>query len=82
MAGWEEEEDYWWQRVRAIDVRSPKQESIKQKGKHEDLVIGDLAGYEEKMEKAEVFYQRTPSMEKPRYRTLDLRYRGQVVAGK
>ena len=34
------------------------------------------------MEKAEVFYQRTASMEKPRYRTLDLRYRGQVVAGK
>ena len=82
FAEWVQEEDYWRQRVRAIDVRSPKQVSIKQKGKHEDLVIGDLAGYEEKMEKAEVFYQRTASMEKPRYRTLDLRYRGQVVAGK
>lgn len=82
FAEWVQEEDYWRQRVRAIDVRSPKQVSIKQKGKHEDLVIGDLAGYEEKMEKAEIFYQRTASMEKPRYRTLDLRYRGQVVAGK
>lgn len=82
FAEWVQEEDYWRQRVRAIDVRSPKQVSIKQKGKHEDLVIGDLAGYEEKMEKAEVFYLRTASMEKPRYRTLDLRYRGQVVAGK
>ena len=55
FAEWVQEEDYWRQRVRAIDVRSPKQVSIKQKGKHEDLVIGDLAGYEEKMEKAEVF---------------------------
>ena len=80
FAEWVQEDDYWRARIEAIDVRLPKQVCIKQNGKQEDLMIGDLMGYEGKLEKAEVFYRRTASMEKPRYRTLDLRYRGQVVA--
>ena len=75
-----QEDDYWHQRIEAIDVRLPKQVCIKQKGKQEDLLIGDLTGFEGKLEKAAVFYRRTANIEKPRYRTLDLRYRGQVVA--
>ena len=80
FAEWVQEDDYWRARIEAIDVRLPKQVCIKQNGKQEDLMIGDLMGYEGKLEKAEVFYRRTASMEKPHYRTLDLRYRGQVVA--
>ena len=80
FAEWMQEDDYWSARIEAIDVRLPKQVCIKQEGKQEDLMIGDLMGYAGKLEKAEVFYRRTASMEKPRYRTLDLRYRGQVVA--
>ena len=80
FAEWVQEDDYWSARIEAIDVRLPKQVCIKQNGKQEDLMIGDLMGYEGKLEKAEVFYRRTASMEKPRYRTLDLRYQGQVVA--
>lgn len=80
FAEWVQEDDYWSARIEAIDVRLPKQVCIKQTGKQEDLMIGDLMGYAGKLEKAEVFYRRTASMEKPRYRTLDLRYRGQVVA--
>lgn len=80
FAEWVQEDDYWRARIEAIDVRLPKQVCIKQNGKQEDLMIGDLMGYAGKLEKAEVFYRRTASMEKPRYRTLDLRYRGQVVA--
>ena len=80
FAEWVQEDDYWRARIEAIDVRLSKQVCIKQNGKQEDLMIGDLMGYEGKLEKAEVFYRRTASMEKPRYRTLDLRYRGQVVA--
>ena len=80
FAEWVQEDDYWSARIEAIDVRLPKQVCIKQEGKQEDLMIGDLMGYAGKLEKAEVFYRRTASMEKPRYRTLDLRYRGQVVA--
>ena len=80
FAEWVQEDDYWRARIEAIDVRLPKQVCIKQTGKQEDLMIGDLMGYAGKLEKAEVFYRRTASMEKPRYRTLDLRYRGQVVA--
>ena len=79
FAEWVQEDDYWRARIEAIDVRLPKQVCIKQNGKQEDLMIGDLMGYAGKLEKAEVFYRRTASMEKPRYRTLDLRYRGQVV---
>ena len=82
FAEWVQEDDYWRAHIEAIDVRLPKQVCIKQTGKQEDLMIGDLMGYAGKLEKAEVFYRRTASMEKPRYRTLDLRYRGQVVAGK
>ena len=82
FAEWVQEDDYWRARIEAIDVRLPKQVCIKQTGKQEDLMIGDLMGYEGKLEKAEVFYRRTASMEKPRYRTLDLRYRGQVVASR
>ena len=80
FAEWVQEDDYWRARIEAIDVRLPKQVCIKQTGKQEDLMIGDLMGYAGKLEKAEVFYRRTASMEKPHYRTLDLRYRGQVVA--
>ena len=80
FAEWVQEDDYWRARIEAIDVRLPKQVCIKQNGKQEDLMIGDLMGYAGKLEKAEVFYRRTASMEKPRYRTLDLRYQGQVVA--
>ena len=80
FAKWVQEDDYWRARIEAIDVRLPKQVCIKQNGKQEDLMIGDLMGYAGKLEKAEVFYRRTASMEKPRYRTLDLRYQGQVVA--
>lgn len=80
FAEWVQEDDYWRARIEAIDVRLSKQVCIKQNGKQEDLMIGDLMGYEGKLEKAEVFYRRTASMEKPHYRTLDLRYRGQVVA--
>lgn len=80
FAEWVQEDDYWRAHIEAIDVRLPKQVCIKQNGKQEDLMIGDLMGYAGKLEKAEVFYRRTASMEKPRYRTLDLRYRGQVVA--
>lgn len=80
FAEWVQEDDYWRARIEAIDVRLSKQVCIKQNGKQEDLMIGDLMGYEGKLEKAEVFYRRTASMEKPRYRTLDLRYQGQVVA--
>ena len=80
FAEWVQEDDYWRARIEAIDVRLPKQVCIKQTGKQENLMIGDLMGYAGKLEKAEVFYRRTASMEKPRYRTLDLRYRGQVVA--
>ena len=80
FAEWVQEDDYWRAHIEAIDVRLPKQVCIKQTGKQENLMIGDLMGYAGKLEKAEVFYRRTASMEKPRYRTLDLRYRGQVVA--
>ena len=80
FAEWVQEDDYWRARIEAIDVRLPRQVCIKQNGKQEDLMIGDLMGYAGKLEKAEVFYRRTASMEKPRYRTLDLRYQGQVVA--
>ena len=80
FAEWVQEDDYWRARIEAIDVRLPRQVCIKQTGKQEDLMIGDLMGYAGKLEKAEVFYRRTASMEKPRYRTLDLRYQGQVVA--
>lgn len=80
FAEWVQEDDYWRAHIEAIDVRLPRQVCIKQNGKQEDLMIGDLMGYAGKLEKAEVFYRRTASMEKPRYRTLDLRYRGQVVA--
>ena len=80
FAEWVQKDDYWSTRIEAIDVRLPKQVCIKQNGKQEDLMIGDLMGYEGKLEKAATFYRRTANIERPRYRTLDLRYRGQVVA--
>ena len=80
FAEWVQEDDYWSARIEAIDVRLPKQVCIKQNGKQEDLMIGDLMGYEGKLEKAATFYRHTANIERPRYRTLDLRYRGQVVA--
>ena len=82
FAEWVQEDDYWSARVEAIDVRTPKHIRIKQKGKQEDLVLGEIDDYEGKLQKAAVFYRRTASIEKPRYRTLDLRYQGQVVAGR
>ena len=80
FAEWVQKDDYWRQRVRAVDVQSPKLLYVKQKGKQENLMIGDLTDYKGKLQKAATFYRRTASIEKPHYRALDLRYQKQVVA--
>ena len=80
FAEWVQKDDYWRQRVRAVDVQSPKLLCVKQKGKQENLMIGDLTDYKGKLQKAATFYRRTASIEKPHYRALDLRYQKQVVA--
>ena len=80
FAEWVQEDDYWRARIEAIDVQTPKHIRIKQKGWQEELVLGEMGDYQEKLQKAAAFYRHTANIERPRYRTLDLRYRGQVVA--
>ncbi len=78
-----ERDDFWSAQIEQIHVVSEKEiELIPRIGSHV-IVLGDLSGYESKLNKLQTFY--TEAMNKTGwipYKEIDLRYRGQVVCRK
>ncbi len=78
-----EGDNFWSAQIEQIHVVSEKQiELIPRIGSHV-IILGDLDGYESKLNKLQTFY--TEAMNKTGwlpYKEIDLRYRGQVVCRK
>ena len=79
FAEWLQQDTYWQERILAIDIQSPRQVRLLQRHKREAILIGELEGYEQKLQNAKRFYQQTECINKPHYTAIDLRFRSQVV---
>ncbi len=82
FAEWLQGNTYWRQTIRQVVVQTPQQIVLLQQGAHtERIVLGPMAGYEQKLHKLRTYYERTAhAVDLPTYKELDIRYQGQVVA--
>lgn len=77
---WLQDDSYWRQRITQVHVRNPKQHVLKQRHVEGDILLGDLQGYEQKMERLRKLYVKGfDKIGYKSYKEYDLRYRGQVV---
>ena len=77
---WLQNDSYWNQRITQVHVRSPKQHVLKQRHVEGDILLGDLQGYEQKMERLRKLYVKGfDKIGYKSYKEYDLRYQGQVV---
>lgn len=82
FAEWLKDNTYWQRTIHQMVVQTPQQILLLQQGAHtERIVLGQMAGYEKKLDKLRIYYERTAhAVDLPAYKELDIRYRGQVVA--
>lgn len=74
---------YWNERIQSIHISTPKHLVIHQKGEGARIILGELDGYAEKLDKLQKLY--TKGFDKigyPTHREYDLRFNGQVVGRK
>ena len=77
---WLQDDSYWSQRITQVHVRNPKQHVLKQRHVEGDILLGDLQGYEQKMERLRKLYVKGfDKIGYKSYKEYDLRYQGQVV---
>ena len=77
---WLQDDSYWRQRITQVHVRNPKQHVLKQRHVEGDILLGDLQGYEQKMERLRKLYVKGfDKIGYKSYKEYDLRYQGQVV---
>lgn len=77
---WLQDDSYWSQRITQVHVRNPKQHVLKQRHVVGDILLGDLQGYEQKMERLRKLYVKGfDKIGYKSYKEYDLRYQGQVV---
>ena len=77
---WLQDDSYWSQRITQVHVRNPKQHVLKQRHVEGDILLGDLQGYEQKMERLRKLYVKGfDKIGYKSYKEYDLHYQGQVV---
>lgn len=77
---WLQDDSYWSQRITQVHVRNPKQHVLKQRHVEGDILLGELQGYEQKMERLRKLYVKGfDKIGYKSYKEYDLRYQGQVV---
>lgn len=77
---WLQDDSYWSQRITQVHVRNPKQHVLKQRYVEGNILLGDLQGYEQKMERLRKLYVKGfDKIGYKSYKEYDLRYQGQVV---
>lgn len=77
---WLQDDSYWSQRITQVHVRNPKQHVLKQRHVEGNILLGDLQGYEQKMERLRKLYVKGfDKIGYKSYKEYDLRYQGQVV---
>ena len=83
FAEWLKNNRYWGERICSISIETPKYLILSQKGESAKIILGELNGYSEKLNKLQQLY--TKGFEKigyPDVREYDLRFAGQVVSRK
>lgn len=79
FADWLQDNVYWQPRIATLEVQDPRHVRLHQRRKGETILLGELDGYERKLQNAKRFYLQTECISKPHYTALDLRFRAQVV---
>lgn len=79
FAEWLQDNVYWQPRIATLEVQDPRHVRLHQRRKGETILLGELDGYERKLQNAKRFYLQTQCIDKPHYTALDLRFRSQVV---
>lgn len=80
FVSWLMNDNYWRQRITQIHVRNPKQHVLTQLHVEGNILLGDLNGYEQKMERLRKLYVKGfDKIGYKSYKEYDLRYQGQVV---
>ena len=83
FAQWLVANRYWQSRIKHVQVHNAKHLVLAQHNGQGDIILGDLSGYEKKMNRLHKLYSRgLDQIEHPYYREYDLRYDGQVVGRK
>ncbi len=84
FAEWLQDNAYWRKRIKYMEVRTPHYVRLLPVSPAEPVIIlGDLAGYENKLRKLRTFYEGGGQMVREKqYKELDLRFEGQVVGRK
>ena len=80
FAQWLTKDRYWKERIKEIQVRSPRDIVLKQEDLSAKIIMGDLTNYQQKLNKLEKLY--TKGFHKigyKSYKELDLRFAGQVI---
>ena len=83
FAQWLVRNRYWNTRIKHVHVHSPKYLVLAQRDAMGDIILGELDGYEDKMQRLQKLY--TKGFDKigyDNYREYDLRFDGQVVGRK
>ena len=80
FAEWLEDNSYWRKRVHHVYVASPQMVYIYLKGEQPRIVMGNMRGYEKKLAKLRVFFEKgAEAIQDKNYTELDLRFKGQVI---
>jgi cell division protein FtsQ len=81
FAQWLEENRYWRERVKYLDVRNPFMVHLYLKGYQQPRVIlGEMEGFQDKLAKLRTFFENgTEVLQDKHYKELDLRFSDQVV---
>ena len=83
MAQWLAHDDYWSTRIQRVQVNSPRHIVLTQRGMPARILLGELDGYPQKMNKLQELYTHGFDLiGYPDYSEYDLRFAGQVVGRK
>ena len=80
---WLTADSYWSKRITTIHVHNAKHLVLNQENLEAKIILGELIGYEEKLDKLRHLY--TKGLDKigyPEYHEYDLRFAGQIVGRK
>ncbi len=81
FAQWLQGNRYWRKRIARLHLRRPKDAVLVQTGDEPDIVLGDINGYDKKLHKLRVWYDKGQNiMHWSGYSELDVRFDKQVVA--
>ena len=81
---WLQDNTYWSERIARIDILEGKQLLLYQTDNQPRIMLGRLDEYEDKLHRVRLFQETLPVKlpDAPKYKELDVRYKGQVVGRK